>query len=129
MQRELFNFAHTEYSTYYKGISLSQYYRLSNQKELGNEYIATEAEVPKEESVASVAENISRLMCWNMAFLQQGVQFVRNDKITEYVEVHTRIFAIPWAIKIPGCNDISLVIKFPPKFYHSDIISEQSNLL
>ena len=37
--------------------------RLSNQKELGNEYIATEAEVPKEESVASVAEIISRLMC------------------------------------------------------------------
>ena len=29
-------------------------------------------------------------------------------------------------IKIPGRNDISLVIKLPPKFYHSDIVSEQS---
>ena len=37
--------------------------RLSNRKELGNEYIATEAEAFKEESVASVAEIISRLMC------------------------------------------------------------------
>ena len=37
--------------------------RLSNGKELGNEYIATEAEALNEESVASVAENISRLMC------------------------------------------------------------------
>ena len=36
---------------------------LSNGKELGNEYIATEAEALKEESVASVAEFISRLMC------------------------------------------------------------------
>ena len=37
--------------------------RLSNGKELGNEYIATEAEALNEESVASVAEIISRLMC------------------------------------------------------------------
>ena len=92
---------------------------------MGNEYTATEA--LKKESVASVAEIISRLMCWNVALLQQGVQFVRNDKIIEYVEVLTRIFAIPWAIKNPAYNDISL-IKFPKKFYHSDIISEQSNL-
>ena len=84
----MFNFAHTEYLTYYKGKSLSQYYRLSNQKELGYEYIATEAEALKEECVASVAEIISRLMCWNVALLQQGV---RNDKIIEYVEVLTRI--------------------------------------
>ena len=32
-------------------------------KDLGNEYIATEAEALKQESVASVAEFISRLMC------------------------------------------------------------------
>ena len=37
--------------------------RLSNGKDLGNEYIATEAEALKQESVASVAEFISRLMC------------------------------------------------------------------
>ena len=37
--------------------------RLSNWKELRNEYIATEAEALNEESVASVAEIISRLMC------------------------------------------------------------------
>ena len=37
--------------------------RLSNGKELGIEYIATEVEALKEESVASVAEFISRLMC------------------------------------------------------------------
>ena len=55
-------------------------------------------------------------MCWNVALLQQGVQFVRNDKIIEYVEVLTTILAIPWVIKIPGCNDISLVIKFPRNF-------------
>ena len=75
MERELvwmFNFAHTEYSTYYTISILG--------KELGNEYIATEAEALKEESVAFVAEIISRLMCWNVALLQQGVQFVRNDK-------------------------------------------------
>ena len=86
--------------------------RLSNQNELGIEYIATEADAFKEESVVSVAETISRLMCWNMAILQQGVQFVRNDKIVEYVEVLTRVFAIPWAKKIPARIDISLVL-FP----------------
>ena len=37
--------------------------RLSNGKEWGNEYIATEAEALKEESVASVAESVSKLMC------------------------------------------------------------------
>ena len=37
--------------------------RLSNWKELRNEYIATEAEALNEESVASVAEITSRLMC------------------------------------------------------------------
>ena len=37
--------------------------KLSNGKELGNEYIATEAEALKQESVASVVEFISRLMC------------------------------------------------------------------
>ena len=58
----MLNFAHTEYSTYYKAKSLSQYW-LSNGKELGNEYIATEAEALKEESVASVAGFIWRLMC------------------------------------------------------------------
>ena len=37
--------------------------RLSNGKELGNEYIATEAEALRKESVSSGAEFISRLMC------------------------------------------------------------------
>ena len=32
--------------------------------------------------------------------------------VTENVEVLTRCFAIPWAIKIPGRNDISSAIKF-----------------
>ena len=44
---------------------LTGYYlntRLSNRKELGSEYIATEAEALKEESVASVAEIISSLV-------------------------------------------------------------------
>ena len=35
-----------------------------------------------------------------------------NDKIIEYLEVFTRCFANS---KIPGCNDISLVMKFPKK--------------
>ena len=43
-------------------VNQSQYW-LSNGKELGNEYIATEAEALKEESVVSVAEFIWRLMC------------------------------------------------------------------
>ena len=47
----MFNFAHTEYSTYYTISILG--------KELGNEYIATEAEALKEESVASVTGNTS----------------------------------------------------------------------
>ena len=62
MQRELFNFAHTEYSTHYTRVNHHLNTRLSNQRELGNEYIATEAEA-LEESVAFVAEIISRLMC------------------------------------------------------------------
>ena len=57
----MFNFAHTEYSTYYKNhCPTLGYIKL---EELGNEYIATEAEALKEESVAFVAEIVSRLMC------------------------------------------------------------------
>ena len=48
-------------------------------------------------------------------------------KSLKNVEVLTRCFAIPQAIKIPGHN-ISLVIKCPDKILSQLNISEQSNL-
>ena len=53
----------------------------ANLKELGNEYIATETDALKEESVASVAEFISTSMCWNMALLQQGGTYNLEEMI------------------------------------------------
>ena len=43
-------------------------------------YIATEAEALKEQSVASVAEFVSRLMRWNGALLQQGYNLQEMTK-------------------------------------------------
>ena len=100
----LLNFAHTEYSTYYK---CNHYLntRLSNGflklKRVGEWiYTATKADALKEESVASVAEFLLTSMCWNMALLYL---FFRPPPFLPSVCVHnnTREQKTGEKIKIP----------------------------